>query len=381
MSNGSTSAQLWTPGAFVASLSKVLMFAVIYFGVVHGVRHLYPLIRTLEYSVAASVVILLALVFLAMLVHESGHFLAARANRMAVLRIQFGPLQWLLQRGRSRLRWDARGHWLGGGVMAMPRLDGSFRGQLAWLVSGGPLANLVLALLAWSVAGGMAGQTTEAWLRSFAVLNLMVCVCNLLPTAGGTDGVQLVRLAKGMDLGQPGTEMLEANIRAFAGQGAEKLPEALIQGVDREVPIVGQWFRLFASVRRDDWEGIQAVEVRLNEMESALDRASREGWSVLLGLMRAEIAFARGLREGVLPPLEGPLLKELPYHRPGFRERHQALAHALAGNWEACRAALVGAEREAAFNPDPASRDTETLLRRRVISLLPASSQPSTAAA
>lgn len=380
MSRNSTPAQFWTPGAFVAGLCKLLMFAVIYFGVTYGVRQLRPLIRTLDYPVVASVLILLALAFVAVVIHELGHFLAARANRMAVLRVQLGPLQWLLQRGRSRIRWDARGHWLGGGVLAMPRRDGSYRRQLAWLVSGGPLANLGLAAAAWAGSGLVGDSTAEALLRSFSVVNLMLGVGNLLPTTGGTDGGQLVRLAKGMDLGQPGTEMLEANIRAFAGEGADQLPEALVQGLDREVPIAGQWFRLFASIRRDDWQGIQAVEARLDEMEAALDRASREGWAVMLALMRAEIAFARGLRGGKLAPLDGPFLEELPYQRPGFRERYQALVHALAGEWEACRVVLLKAEHEAGFNLDRASRDTETLLRGKVRSLVPAPSHSSAAA-
>lgn len=104
---------------------------------------------------------LLALAIL-VVVHEMGHYLAARACNVKVLRFAFGfgKVIWMRRRGRDGTEWAVSAFPLGGYVKMLDEREGSVAddelsrafnrqpvGRRAFIVAAGPAANFALAIL------------------------------------------------------------------------------------------------------------------------------------------------------------------------------------------------------------------------------------------
>ena len=114
--------------------------------------------QMLAWYVGAFLVALAVLV----VVHEMGHYLAARACNVKVLRFAFGfgKVIWMRRRGRDGTEWAISAFPLGGyvkmldereGAVAAGELDRTFNrqsvGRRAFIVAAGPAANFLLAIL------------------------------------------------------------------------------------------------------------------------------------------------------------------------------------------------------------------------------------------
>ncbi len=114
--------------------------------------------QMLAWYVGAFLVALAVLV----VVHEMGHYLAARACNVKVLRFAFGfgKILWLRRHGRDGTEWAISAFPLGGyvkmldereGEVAAGELDRAFNrqsvGRRAFIVAAGPAANFLLAIL------------------------------------------------------------------------------------------------------------------------------------------------------------------------------------------------------------------------------------------
>jgi Peptidase family M50 len=162
----------------------------------------------------------LGIVWATVIAHELGHLLAALAVRMRVDRVVIGPLTFVRDVGRFRLRITWRSTTVGY-VAARPTDVRDIRRRMFLFISAGPLVNLMVgSLLLWAAIHGnesslvprrfgvvtptillwMPQSHPIAWLDFAAVMNLMLFVASLIPgTAGGltTDGGQLLALLRG----------------------------------------------------------------------------------------------------------------------------------------------------------------------------------------
>jgi hypothetical protein len=152
--------------------------------------------------------------------HELGHLLAGLVGRMRIYHVVLGPLKFVRDGGRFRLRLNWRST-APGYVIAMPTETQDLRRRMFLYIGAGPLANLLVgALLLWvglhgnelSLVPRRFGEMTPtllpwmpqsqpiAWFYFAAVMNLMLFVTSLIPgTFGGvtTDGGQLANLLRG----------------------------------------------------------------------------------------------------------------------------------------------------------------------------------------
>ena len=118
--------------------------------------------ESLAWYVGAFIVALAVLV----VVHEMGHYLAARACGVKVLRFAFGfgKVMWMRPYGRDRTEWAVSAFPLGGyvkmldereGEVAAHELSRTFNrqpiGRRAFIVAAGPLANFLLAIMLYWV--------------------------------------------------------------------------------------------------------------------------------------------------------------------------------------------------------------------------------------
>ncbi|MBD8872857.1 site-2 protease family protein [Rhodanobacter sp. DHB23] len=94
------------------------------------------------------------------IIHELGHYAAARWAGMTVMQVRFGRIEVISQQRGWRVRWSTRQKIRVGGLVSAACDPGRpMRPQVLCLAAGGPLANLVAVAIfvvlakVWSSAG------------------------------------------------------------------------------------------------------------------------------------------------------------------------------------------------------------------------------------
>jgi hypothetical protein len=138
-----------------------------------------------------------AMWLLVVLVHEFGHLLGGRLAGMRPLMLFAGPLHFDFGADRLRLKRNRVAGTFGGLAACLPAA-GTTRSGFAMLVAGGPLASLLLAVLAAGSGLAIGGWVGGALVATGA-MSLLIAAATLIPLrAGGymSDGGQLVGLAR-----------------------------------------------------------------------------------------------------------------------------------------------------------------------------------------
>lgn len=163
-------------------------------------------------------------------IHEAGHCLGARLGGMTLWMMNVLGCEIHFQRRGWRLRWSSLSkRRVAGMVVAIPCLNRPFRPQRVWLSASGPGANAVCALLFGLVGWHVHPHAGAHLLFALSIVNSGFALANLIPHQGQlpSDGLQLIRLRKPVDLNGP--EFANRKItcdfdcgmhcRAFAGEG------------------------------------------------------------------------------------------------------------------------------------------------------------------
>lgn len=327
------------------------------------------------WAVSAGVLLFLALAYLALAVHEFGHYLGARLRRMNVLAVAIGPVEFYPVVGGWRPRPRRREHAreFGGYVVAFPDPDRPPRGDFAVLLLGGPLANLALALPLAALLATMEASHWQLLCIALALLNFAGFACNLLPyqtKSLATDGLQLLQLRHWPpDMhGDPWLVWMRLMGRSLGGVTADELPEQELRVLTERadaLPLQDEWFRLKALQNLGDWRRVDEVEGALNRRVSALDEGLLAAMSRgFLPLLRAEIAFCRSMASGDAGHVEAiglapALQRDVPYLMP----RLQALAAGLRGDLARSAQAMERSRLGAETSIDVATRRCEARLR------------------
>jgi hypothetical protein len=133
--------------------------------------------------------------------HELGHALAARLVNWRLLTIAAGPLALRQTPKGLRLARNPLSRAWGGFVYAIPRDDRQLRRRRFVMVAGGPVASLLLALLA--AVGLSTSDGVGVWpavASQVALMSLAIGVLTLVPYRSGgltSDGGQMWQLLRG----------------------------------------------------------------------------------------------------------------------------------------------------------------------------------------
>ncbi len=119
------------------------------------------------------IVVGLASLFVTLTVHELGHLVAARLCGFRFGLLGVGPVCLMRSRGRVRVRWLPPTHW-GPFAVAYPIDTKRLYVRAGWVIAGGPLASLAMAILA------------------------VVWLCVIPPDAAGRGVVLLLSLMSGL---------------------------------------------------------------------------------------------------------------------------------------------------------------------------------------
>lgn len=313
--------------------------------------------------------------FLAVLIHESGHALAAHLKGMRVIRMQAGMLDVIFLRRGFRWRIAKPQGGLHGYVQAYPDPAAAIRPAMLCMIAGGPVANLAAAILAVLLAQGIEMER-EGLIHVFALINGVLGIANLIPMARGwaSDGMLLYLWSRHSPDEQ---SSLLAHLRLMSlsafGTTADRLPAQLIDGLDAQggaASLVVLWIRMKASQNLGNWRAVEELDDRMEQVLSGMSEKEQRANKPLLVLLRLELAFSRAMHERRVDPLgKLGLGKGVDWLVPHLRHRFAALASMLAGEWPGAEDALRRVMRHAEASQDHALAESENRIAQHIRAL------------
>jgi len=137
-------------------------------------------------------------------VHELGHAIAARTVDMKISSFVLGPLAWRITDGRWKFKFSMSGPAsVGGAIGVVSTRADEPRWYRVWILMAGPIANLILGLIAFSLAMTAKDSYYKGFwgvLADLATINLGVFVVNLIPLRVGgfySDGANIYQMLSG----------------------------------------------------------------------------------------------------------------------------------------------------------------------------------------
>ncbi len=136
--------------------------------------------------------LLIPALYAAIAAHETGHFLAGRLAGLNAGGISVGPFVFLKSGATWLFRFD-RGRWLTGFLVPLAPPGDSHPSQYVWLLAGGPLASLALAVLTW-LFWKWWGDGAWNWAGTLFLAALVMAVSSALPASSGVHKSDCLRL-------------------------------------------------------------------------------------------------------------------------------------------------------------------------------------------
>jgi hypothetical protein len=148
--------------------------------------------------------------------HEAGHLAGGMSRGMRFLLFIAGPFGWVRGQDGVRFRWFFNLGTLGGVAAALPAPERPLKPQLTWMVVGGPLASLLLAIAGLALFWWFPGRV-GAYALVTALFSLAIFAVTAVPMrAGGfmSDGMQLLQISR-----NPAMVERRSRYMALVGQG------------------------------------------------------------------------------------------------------------------------------------------------------------------
>lgn len=178
------------------------------------------------------VLALLPVLFLLVVgIHELGHVAAGLSQRFSFYGLTIGPFSWKPDaEGKVRFAWNTQLNVAGGVAMMLPQGTERLRQRFTWFAAGGPLASLLLAVVAFGLFRLAADDTfIRMLLAATGAFSATICVVTLLPFRTGgfaSDGLRILTFARNGKTAAADLAGLRAIAHLRAGQPYEDLPEA-----------------------------------------------------------------------------------------------------------------------------------------------------------
>lgn len=207
-------------------------------------------------------------VWTAIFIHEAGHLCAGILAGMRPLFLLAGPLKVSFENSKLNIHLNKVFSTWGGLALATPREGSNRKWSLPTMIAGGPLASLILALVAGSATYQLTG-----WYRFpigiLAIMSLLIFIATLLPIrAGGfdSDGAQLLQLVRGSTIAKAKHKISIVVGESIAGVrprdwSTNLLEEAIAEVSDPLTRVSAHFMLAEAAEDRDDKKKtIQAYE-------------------------------------------------------------------------------------------------------------------------
>ncbi len=241
--------------------------------------------------------------------HEAGHLAGGWAVGGRFLLYIVGPFRWQRTPSGVRFSWNRSLNLAGGLAACLPTDDRDLRRRMAVMVAGGPLASLVLALLAfgavpWLQAGGWAWAERCATLLGF--VSLVILAVTAFPgEAGGfkTDGRRFLALLQRDAAADQEAALLSLTVLSLGGmRPADYPPEVVAAGtaVDDGClnAVYGHFNAFHHAADRGDLPSAQLHLDRVIAGEAVLPPFMRDVARAEYAWLLAEASLGSALGEG-----------------------------------------------------------------------------------
>jgi Zn-dependent protease len=313
----------------------------------------------------------------ALIIHEGGHYVAARSAGMTVLSVRIGRIELAPQQHGWRVRWGQRRKLLAAGyVIAAHDPTRPLRGQSIRMIAGGPGANLLVATIAGAWASLWLPDAGAWLLLAFAVVNAAMSVANLIPSFSGlgSDGLKLLQWCdpkRELNLGLTHAKLLALIV---SGVTVDQLPEDQLAVLDAQpapMPVVALWYRLKAQQHRGEWEVAAGQQAKFEQLEQELSSELRSQLVELLICIRTELAFSRAIRDRDARHLNTDSVSEKTFWScPTLWPRCLALRALLGGDVAEGQRLLDETLRRAAQSMDRSLAKSEAMIRSHMLAVL-----------
>ncbi|WP_031370905.1 M50 family metallopeptidase [Lysobacter antibioticus] len=331
---------------------------------------------TISLSIAMVLIVPVAL-----LVHEGGHWLAARWAGMAIAGIALWSLEAMPYGHGLRVRWRKRDKAMGvdGYVLAFPDPKRDLRRSLMMHALGGPLANLLVAAFSISAAFYLERSIAKTAWELSALLNFSMCVGNLFPRMLGSfasDGLLWLRASRNSADRIPRSTFSIISGRLLHGESVNDLPVELLERLAAEpepMPLYHDWLMLKRSLDVRDLDRVAEFFEKMRTRFGSYDPSKQKAMADLMALAEAEWLFSQAWRTGSPAVLDALDAKQPAFwYTPHLVPRLRALAAALRGDRDAARKQLALSRGYAEGAADPSLRAEEARLRREIEALIDA---------
>ncbi|WP_158883738.1 M50 family metallopeptidase [Rhodanobacter sp. L36] len=329
-----------------------------------GIGHFLPLIA------------LLLSMFFMLLIHELGHYAAARFAGMTVTHFVVGRIEIVPQQRGWRMRWN-RGQKIrvDGLVIAACDPIRALRPQVLLMTAGGPAANLVIAAISAALANVWSSAPAGSLCMAFAVLNVAMGVTNLLPSMRGlaSDGMRLLIWSQKELEHSPLLAHTRLQALSISGVTADQLPVdqiALLDSQPMPAPLVALWYRVKAHQNRGEWQHAADLQASFDSMVQSLPEPVRIKLIGAFAQLRAELAFSRAMQNRDATGLSDNLLtKAQTWSAPSLWPRCLALRALLNGDTAHAHRQLDNAQKIAKQSMDKALPRSEAKIRAHMLSI------------
>lgn len=321
--------------------------------------------------------VVVSLLWLAsVIVHEGGHYAAARSVGMTVLCVVVGRIELQPQRHGFRVRWAGRQKLRAAGyVIAVHDPSRPMRGQSIRMTAGGPGANLLVAFLVGPLAFLWLPHSAAWLMLAFAVVNVALGLGNLIPSSRGlaSDGLSLLLWRD--PLREHNSAFTHAKLLALtlSGVTADQLSVenlATLEAQPAPMPIVALWYRLKAQQNRGEWDTAAGEQVLFEQLQQELPRDVRSNLGEFLACIRTELAFSLAMRDRDGNHLQdGPMPQKTDWSAPCLWPRCLALRELLDGHTTEGLRLLDEAHRLAVQSLDQSLLPSEVLIRGHMLAL------------
>lgn len=302
--------------------------------------------------------ITLAVLAVAIFVHEAGHYVAARRGGMAVIVMRAGPLQIAPKRRGWRVRLKRIPGAAAGAVLALPNPNQPWRPAFIRFALGGVAANLLLVVVLVIAMIFAPSVHARLWLAA--------CLCgaawplvNIVPFHRGMDSDGLIAL-RWWRHPPEGKQLLavRALSRVMWGAPLDTLTPDETTALRGMSSMHAVWYDLMRDLLRGDWESGSG---RLDAWKAAIpaDARMRALLSEFTGHVRREIAFAAAIhhRDASLLP-DKTALRASRWGNPDLAPRCRAVVAWLDDDFNALTVATVEAMAKAVDSTDRSAQET-----------------------
>lgn len=228
-------------------ISRILRFTTsLIGGVIVGVAIAYVMAHGVENAghfnnVPAWLLFLyvILLIYIAIAVHEAGHWLAGLGAGFRTIRLSVGPLMISRKGGRTAVVWDRSLPLMSGFTFMVPDDNRALLKRFSWFIIGGPLMSLIVGLLCLAAASMMLASGLRIAIISLGCLSFLLALFTLIPARSGgfhTDGAKLLMLWRGGETASHLLALLRLTYECQAGTRPRDWPGDAIAILEAGAP-------------------------------------------------------------------------------------------------------------------------------------------------